>query len=242
MTKSSGNLELFAGISAVSDKGLQNFSFFEWETTTNKEITNIVSPVSSELADRIDDMQSDKPGGKVPAISSEFLVTDFINLKDGSTYVVMEMNMNGPDVSMAYLSEGMIVLKINDHKFQWINFIPKKQYSSEFTNFIYHKVITKGNQFSIIHNEIENNIDFDIVNSKKAPKRYHDYRDLFLMKVDFSEDGKMNRSVIIEPSTYDTSIDIKVTSFTNKQRLILSGIRISGITTRNAKLGIMSLE
>jgi hypothetical protein len=237
-SKANGTLQLFAGLSKESDKGIQSFSYIEFDTKSGKEITNSHTEISSSFSERIDQLENDKPGTKNAAVAGEFKVTEFLNINEGSSFVILEKN---DTYEGSYTSEGIIVTKISDSKIQWMNFIPKLHSSRGFNEFISHKAILTQNGISIIYNEVDNNKDYDIVNAAKGPVRHNKMKDLYLMKADFDNSGKIIGSILLNPEETNTSIDIKHTA-QGKNRIILCGMKVSGLTSRVGKFGLMGVE
>jgi hypothetical protein len=240
-----GNLEIFLGYEESYYDGINGYIFLKIDCTTGNPIFTTDYPLTASMAQRIDDMQDDKPKNKKPAIDRYFSVTDFHTVENGSTYAIVEKNFVVKDkYGTIYFSYGMIIFKFDSKgDVEWCNYLPKLQYYGVINNYLYHSTMYLKNDLIVFYNDEKDNEHFDFMNSKKSPKKFNDIKEVYLMMVQFDDKGKMERKTVANTKQIDTNIDFLLSKQLSPNRMVLCGLIFNHFGgNRKTKLGVANFE
>lgn len=236
----------------VEDKVLHEYQFIKVNSSTGDIISKKAHGFSPKVVSRISEIELFPLGynQKGNSIPFTFKIRSIEACKDGRTYFILqnEYKLNGDNPTMQnpsgsnsqseYFTNGVIVSLLDkDGNLDWMNYIPKAQYSTN-TSYMNVNMVYHEDKLQIYYNDNMKNIQYDINNSLNRPKIFDSAKEMSFIVVDIKNDGKMTRREITNSEEQGHPVVIINSISTSPKRYILYGQEFKSVST---KIGLMKL-
>jgi hypothetical protein len=236
-------------ISTFSDTkqlGVISYGFYRLKATTGEILKSTTIKFPLPMIKKIQDFEHHMVSrAEEPSIPKTYTIISYKIMPDGRMYVILSNDFsqvvstkNGSYT--VYHSEGSIVSMLkSDGELAWMHYIPKRQFFNSLTCYLYQAQMVLDDKIVIFYNETEKNINYDWVNSTTEPKRFNELKEMSLMAVEITNEGKATRKEFANTEQMGLPTYINSSQQSNTRNFIIYGWDFRKSTN---KIGLVRFE